>query len=418
MTKTYCSLPFSHLYITTDGSVQPCCRFIFTNEEGIDTEWPKRGAPKVAEFKTLNDVLKDNPRHKIIQDKMLAGEKVEGCRSCYIEEEKTGSSMRTSENEQWGEFNRDTISTKSIEITFGNYCNLACRICCSELSTSWLEDEKKLVKDYPFLPVTERKNADKDWNTEDFSTVKQIKITGGEPLLHPDFTKFLDMLISTNRTDDINLMIYTNSSTIPKSHLIERLSKFKNVKLYLSIDGFGKVQEYIRHKSNWDITEKTYEAWLNAELEYPNIVVCFSPTISLFNIMYVEELIDWWIETRMRIHGEVKPHAVTYNIMNNPRLMSIHDFHKSKERADELEEYRNSNDFIPNIEDLINVVIENLRNVDDSSINNSVRKEFVQYTKDLDMLRKQDVKHSLPKLYELYEDLFTKYEGKLDKVVS
>jgi len=104
--------------------------------------------------------------------------------------------------------------------------------------------------------------------------------------------------------------------------------------------------------------------------------------------------------------------------MNNPRLMSIHDFHKSKERADELEEYRNSNDFIPNIEDLINVVIENLRNVDDSSINNSVRKEFVQYTKDLDMLRKQDVKHSLPKLYELYEDLFTKYEGKLDKVVS
>jgi len=73
MTKTYCSLPFSHLYITTDGSVQPCCRFRFTNEEGIDTEWPKRGAPKVAEFKTLNDVLKDNPRHKIIQDKMLAG---------------------------------------------------------------------------------------------------------------------------------------------------------------------------------------------------------------------------------------------------------------------------------------------------------------------------------------------------------
>jgi hypothetical protein len=34
------------------------------------------------------------------------------------------------------------------------------------------------------------------------------------------------------------------------------------------------------------------------------------------------------------------------------------------------------------------------------------------------MLRKQVVKHSLPKLYELYEDLFTKYEGKLDKVVS
>ena len=416
MSKTYCSLAFSHLYITTDGSVRPCCRFRFLTEDGERTEWPAFNAPKVSEYDTLVDVLREGERHKIIQEKMLAGEEVKGCRSCYIEEKQTGSSMRTTENKQWGtSFDKENVLVKSIEITFGNYCNLACRICCSELSTSWIEDEKKLQKDYNFFNIKKRTNVEKEWKTQDFSTVEVIKITGGEPLLHPDFTKFLDMMISTNRTHDISLMIFTNSSTIPKQHLIDRLSKFKNVKLYLSIDGYGKVQEYIRHNSNWDTTESTYIEWLKTELVYPNIRVCFSPTISLFNIMYIEELIDWWLDKRIEIHGEIKPHAVTHNIMNHPRLLSIHDFHKAKERANELEAYKNSKEFPLQIEVLLSTIIENLRNVNSNSIDHEQRKEFVQYTKDLDMLREQNIKATLPKLYNLYEELFETYDGKLDK---
>ena len=416
MSKTYCSLAFSHLYITTDGSVRPCCRFRFLTEDGERTEWPAFNAPKVSEYDILVDVLREGERHKLIQEKMLAGEEVKGCRSCYIEEKQTGLSMRTTENKQWGtSFDKENVSVKSIEITFGNYCNLACRICCSELSTSWIEDEKKLQKDYNFFNIKKRTNVEKEWKTQDFSTVEVIKITGGEPLLHPDFTKFLDMMISTNRTTDISLMIFTNSSTVPKQHLIDKLSKFKNVKLYLSIDGYGEVQEYIRHNSNWDTTEKTYVEWLKTELVYPNIRVCFSPTISLFNIMYIEELIDWWLDKRIEIHGEIKPHAVTHNIMNHPRLLSVHDFHKAKERADELEVYKDSKEFPVQIEVLLSTVIENLRNVDFNNIDHEQRKEFVQYTKDLDMLRGQDIKTTLPKLYDLYEELFERYNGKLDK---
>ena len=416
MSKTYCSLAFSHLYITTDGSVRPCCRFRFLTEDGERTEWPAFNAPKVSEYDILVDVLREGERHKLIQEKMLAGEEVKGCRSCYIEEKQTGLSMRTTENKQWGtSFDKENVSVKSIEITFGNYCNLACRICCSELSTSWIEDEKKLQKDYNFFNIKKRTNVEKEWKTQDFSTVEVIKITGGEPLLHPDFTKFLDMMISTNRTHDISLMIFTNSSTVPKQHLIDKLSKFKNVKLYLSIDGYGEVQEYIRHNSNWDTTEKTYVEWLKTELVYPNIRVCFSPTISLFNIMYIEELIDWWLDKRIEIHGEIKPHAVTHNIMNHPRLLSVHDFHKAKERADELEVYKDSKEFPVQIEVSLSTVIENLRNVDFNNIDHEQRKEFVQYTKDLDMLRGQDIKTTLPKLYDLYEELFERYNGKLDK---
>lgn len=413
---SYCSLLFSHLYITTDGSVRPCCRFRFFNEQtNQQTEWKKHLSPKIEKFDDLTDIISTTDQHRTLQETVLAGKKLKGCVSCYIEEKNTGSSMRTEENARWGRnFDRDNITLKSIEITFGNYCNLACRICCGDLSTSWHDDEKILKSKYDFLSH-KRNNADRDWKSTDFSTVEMIKITGGEPLLHPDFTRFLDMMIESGRSDEIELLIFTNSSTIPKKHLIDRLSQFKDIKLYLSIDGVGKVHEYIRHKAVWDTTEKTYEKWLETELLYPNIRICFSPTISLFNIMYIEELIDWWLEKRIEIHGEIKNHSITHNIMNYPRHMSIHDFHKAHERANELEEYKKSNSFPDKINDLLNAIIINLREVNDKKINTAARKEFVEYTKDLDKIRNQRIEESLPKLYELYRHPFLTVSGRLDK---
>lgn len=417
MSKSYCALPFTHLYITTDGSVQPCCRFRYHTPEGEPTEWNTVDRIKISEFDNLVDILQQNPNHHIVQQKMLSGKTVKGCSACHIEERNTGTSMRIEENKQWGSnYDKSNTCIKSIEITFGNYCNLACRICGSALSTSWIKDEEKLDNAYSFLPpnVFTRKNVDRNWKREDFLTVEQIKITGGEPLLHPDFIKFLDMLISTERTDSISLLIFTNASFVPKKHLIDRLSKFKNIKLYLSIDGVGKVHEYIRHNSVWETTEKAYVKWLETELEHHNINVCFSPTISLFNIMYVEQLISWWMKKRIEVHGNKKHNFSTaWNVMNSPRCMTIHDFHKADERISDLLEYKNSNDFPSSIDTLLSTIIENLQSI--NSIDDEKRKEFVQYTKDLDKLRNQNIKESLPKLYELYEDLFEQYDGRLDK---
>ena len=49
-------------------------------------------------------------------------------------------------------------------MTFGNYCNLACRTCHSDLSHSWIEDEEELVKRGLMGKVgNKRINIEKEW---------------------------------------------------------------------------------------------------------------------------------------------------------------------------------------------------------------------------------------------------------------
>ena len=94
---------------------------------------------------------------------MLSNSKVPGCESCYVDEKNTGVSMRTMVLDEWKNVNIIEPVVTNIEITFGNYCNLACRTCGSTLSTSWQEDDKILSEHYPRAYVPEKLNVKKVW---------------------------------------------------------------------------------------------------------------------------------------------------------------------------------------------------------------------------------------------------------------
>jgi len=91
MSKTFCPLPFTHLYIKPNGQYQPCCRYKNTP----DTK-------KIHNYKSLDELLNTSELLSDIRNKMLNGERVSGCDSCYIEEQSGGNSMRTGEIAQWG----------------------------------------------------------------------------------------------------------------------------------------------------------------------------------------------------------------------------------------------------------------------------------------------------------------------------
>mgnify|MGYP007000371888 len=80
---------------------------------------------------TLNDVLNKSKWLGSIREKMLSNSKVPGCESCYVDEKNTGVSMRTMVLDEWKNVNITEPVVTNIEITFGNYCNLACRTCGS-----------------------------------------------------------------------------------------------------------------------------------------------------------------------------------------------------------------------------------------------------------------------------------------------
>ena len=140
---TYCPIPFYHAFVKPNNKCGVCCAFQgkhHKEETGYDTDVHINDVPNISDY------LKSEPL-KHIQEQMLAGEKVPGCTVCYQREELGYQSVRTKELLRGipdFDISTDDPKLEFLEITFGNYCNLACRICGPRLSTSWWEESNTL----------------------------------------------------------------------------------------------------------------------------------------------------------------------------------------------------------------------------------------------------------------------------------
>ena len=310
VSKTYCPLPFNHLYVHPTNMASVCC--VFRKEKENDN------LPNIKDYKNLGDHL-HHPFIKDIQQKMLKGEEVEGCATCYYAEEHGYQSFREREIQTWHietfrDFTPPDLENPKLqymEMTFGNYCNLACRTCDSNLSHSWIKDENELKKrglmdskddiietlltgDSVGLiktGMTKRINIEKEWHPDDFKDLQYIKITGGEPMLHPDFSKFMKQL----QQENVNCIIFTNASWVPKQRIFDMMKNFKRLDVFLSVDGTGDVQEYMRHNSKWETTNKSVRAWMDWSVISSNVKVSWAPTWSLMNAPYFVETCNWWL---------------------------------------------------------------------------------------------------------------------------
>jgi len=407
MSKTFCPLPFTHLYIKPNGQYQPCCRY----RDNISDD-------KIHEYSSLDELLNSSELLSSVREAMLNGEKIRGCTACYLEEEAGGESMRTGEIERWGgyeELHDKTPTVNNIEITFGNYCNLACRTCGSTLSTAWQKDDEILSKVYRRAFEDKRLNVKKDWVPEDFKNVEKFKITGGEPMLHPDFLSFLDDIIASGSAKNIEVQIFTNTSFVPKKHLLDRLSRFKEMGIWLSIDGTGDVQEYTRHNSKWDIVQESTRAWLEFENEYKGtVIVNFAPTISLYNIFNLQDMLSWFLELRKEVLKDSDSFSnCTWNITTYPHFLDVKHLPEKDLISEKLKTYSNTitTDGSRSYKRLIDRVLERL--LIDADAKAII--EFTEYNKDLDKLRNQKFIETFPELYEQIKDVWNSTDGRLDK---
>ena len=339
--STFCILPFVHMQVKPSGAMKPCCRFEFHNKEYLQ----EAGSAKKYVFDPYNiskgASLSEGQNSELWEDirqKLLKNEPVAGCTKCYLEESANGFSMRTSENRARNNKNNwvptydvSKPTIKYLEMTFGNYCNLKCRTCNADLSSTWWEDENALVETgrhqdrdvYINSHGQKNVNIPFNWKEEDFINLEEIKFTGGEPMVHPDFIKLMDMLIEMDVAKNIKLDIFTNCSWIPGEKYIERLKQFKNIMLSLSIDGVGPVNEYIRNPSKWDIVDKAAIRWLELEAERrDSIHVIWNPTLNIYNVSSIKDMINWWFDRNHSVdeHWMAKTVDINKNAKSNEVL--------------------------------------------------------------------------------------------------
>lgn len=345
--KSFCILPFIHLSTRTDGSMQLCCH---ANSSG-DSESPFPGCNRKDDGSIVN-LKKDAPNdywntnyYKKVRTDLVNGLAPRACNSCYHEEELGYRSKRVWENEYWNneiDFNRYTKSVNEnlpveilyLDMKLGNKCDLACIMCNPGDSTKWIPDYNKLMKTSLSETVKNdihiEKSTSMNWwknNTvfwefiqTQIKNIKQIYIIGGEPTIIEQFRTFLAWCIEQDYAKNISLRFNTNGLTCDTA-LINMLTKFNYVSVNISIDDVGKRNEYIRYPSKWNDLVKALYIWDNTP---SNIEVDLDCTINALNVLYLDELVRWKINSNFKkINKKHFAGTVGIHLLWNPAFLHV-----------------------------------------------------------------------------------------------
>lgn len=399
--KFICDLPWTHFSTMPHGVCTICCEANHSNQ--ISHAKDSAGKLKSIHNSTVEEIV-NSDSFKKIRKEMLEGKVPIACDGCYRTERAGGISKRIRDskwNNDWAS-NTDADGSivpdiRSIELRLGNYCNLKCRSCNAESSTSWikeyyaLKDSTPLASDYAHLKDNEGVIYSWDWTDDDdfykdlldnVGQLDNVHISGGEPFLVPKHFDFLKRLIDTNNTD-VHIGYHTNLNyNLEKiSAQLEMLSSFKQVRINLSIDDVEERNTYIRNPSDWNLTIHNLKTMIES-YKHLDLVVC--QTVGVYNFMYVEELYEYFknnnIDVPMYINNVHSP------VYQTPFVLPI------ESRQDKLEQIK---DKMP--EHMLKMLSHyGFGSATEKDIDN-----FITYTSKMDSSRGESFEKTFPVLYDI-----------------
>ena len=293
--------------------------------------------------------LHNTPTKKEERRQMQCGERPGGCNYCWTVEDlnKDAISDRVYKTVIYDDSSVDLafntphtedINLQTLEISFDRTCNFACSYCNPAFSTSWVKDINTngpyvdLVSDgrnhythphdasQPYAHGEQNPYVDaffKWWETDLHKTLKELRVTGGEPLTSADTWKLLDWFM-TNNTD---MKFALNSNLGVKDELIDRLiavtHKIDHFHLYTSCESMGRQAEYIRDGLEWDRWKGNVERILRDGKIEGFHMMCTVNALCLQGLPdFLDQCLDWKAE-----FGKDFP-TFTLNILRFPSFQS------------------------------------------------------------------------------------------------
>lgn len=314
--KSFCTLPWVNISTHTNGDVRLCCvsdAFV-KKENGTNYNLGKDNISDIFNSKHMNQIRQD----------MLNGNPIMGCQKCYEIDKAGGKSNRTWNNVSWIKKPNtlkkvsQTINNMNVDetieyfdIRFGNLCNLACRSCypaaSSQINKEVISLSETTAINKFHIPVSTDLN---DWyQTSMFdqnigsqmNNIRLYYMNGGEPTIIENNLSILKRMISEGVSKNVTITLNTNM-TNTKKDFFDLLPNFHGVRMGLSIDGYGSLQEYIRYPSKWSQVDDNLKKLISLKLT--NALLRPNPVISKMNLGYIVDLFDY-IET-MNLNYDAK----------------------------------------------------------------------------------------------------------------
>ena len=302
--NTFCVMPWLHLHAWPNGEAYLCCIGDTGNPESVVGDISKD---------SIADIM-NNDKMKSIRKDMLAGKKIPNCKNCYKVDDIKGYSWRKGFNEQFEDVipsilentaEDGTIDPKLlyVDFRFSNLCNLECRTCGGELSSSIANTEGREFSGN-YIEKLKDKGVYSKGNIIAFSKANEqftddlkqylpdtrcFYFAGGEPLMQKEHFEVLSY-IHDNKWFDKELRYSTNLSNLmyKKTDLVELWKDFDNVWIMCSIDHVGEKLEHIRQNVNSERLWKNFDRLVDTHFKLSITFV-----VSIYNIYYLDEFYQY-----------------------------------------------------------------------------------------------------------------------------
>ena len=320
--------------------------------------------------------LKDNPsaihntKHKKkMRKQMQEGTRPAECEYCWKVEDMgknhisdrvfkteifTDEDIQKSVDMPWD----DNVNLKTLEISFDRACNFKCSYCNPAFSTAWVKD----INDYggyqniqsdgrghfqdtaPYAEPVTKKQEDNPyikafhewWESDLADCLEEIRITGGEPIMHKGTWKLFQWFKDNpDRGRDMRFAI--NSNLCPDTpKVLDKLVKeswhVPQLEIYTSMEATGKQGEYIRDGLDYDLWMSNIHRVLNdSNVKKLHMMM----TINSLCLTSITEFMDEMLDLR-ETYGHRAP-TMTLNILRFPSFQAaailpedIKTFYKEK----------------------------------------------------------------------------------------
>jgi sulfatase maturation enzyme AslB (radical SAM superfamily) len=429
----FCPIPWISYAVRNDGKVRVCCHANQGPNHGL--LFNSHGDPIT--YKDEIDSTRNSQRLKSIRVNFLRNKWDPECIRCkkeYILGLRSRNIYASSEWNKYitkdyaaahtnsdGSINLQDFPLRHFDLRFGNLCNLKCRMCSGSDSNAWYSEQFKVLNNptinFPQYNLVDNngtvilQNDPFQWHEEDIfwdnlssklNDMRFCYLVGGEPLLIKKHYNFLKKCIEKGNAKDIEIEYNTNLTIVPE-YAYELWSEFKNINFGVSIDGIGKVNDYIRYPSKWDLIEKNFRKIDNMG---DNVSLWISCTVMVYNILYFSRLLEWALEqnfNKMKYMDSIASHP-----LHTPSHLNIKIFPENSKMY---------------IKDLL---IESINKINKSSYNTKIKKkhetilnsyirymfqedlscmipDFWAFNNKIDEARNQKIEDYLPGLKELLE---------------
>ena len=313
MSKTFCNFPWKQLYISTSGNHRICCM----NQDNITKD------DGYFHFNMTRDKISDSWNSEYMKEmrvKLMNGEKHDNCRRCYQQEELGHQAMRDDLGmkdliKDTGEDGTYNKQPNTLELHFGNLCNLSCKMCSQNYSTTIGKELIKMGENDPeFLKWVKSQSGninnwtgqldvaydwfkDKKIRLQVFEHVSKnvtnLQVIGGEPTVIKEFWELLEYLDDNNTLAEKNLLVSSNLTNVnPK--LTRWLGKTQEWMVAASIDGIGDRNRYIRYPSDWNTILRNLKFYNEIIAQTKKGKISYGPAIQLLNIDQIVDLCEFF----------------------------------------------------------------------------------------------------------------------------